>query len=41
MEEKNKKYLTPELKVIEFNNEDIILTSSGLGEEDPEHTPGY
>lgn len=41
MEKENKKYLTPELEVIKFNNEDIILTSGELGDEDPDNTPGY
>ena len=31
-----KKFLKPEAKVVEFYDEDIILTSNGLGSEDVE-----
>lgn len=34
---KEKKFLEPEAEIIEFDNEDIILTSDDLGGEDYEN----
>ena len=34
--ENKERFLKPEAKVVEFYDEDIILTSNGLGSEDVE-----
>ena len=40
MIKEEKKFIIPEVQIIEFRNEDII-TGSNLGEEDEENIPGY
>ena len=41
MEKKEKKFMIPEAEILQFENNDIILTSAGLGEEDDTTVEGY